>query len=140
MYEHFNMIIEIYGAAGNGPLDSWYDLSWKDAYDALAQFDEEDWNKLKEELPHKSNKWKECMVFCFDDDENQHEVDILNSLANTEDEHLLIMVADMIRLYFRYDKILSIQTIIQRISEIIDHVGPVSQIILYDFLKKAENT
>jgi hypothetical protein len=105
MYEQFDYIVEDFGAAGGGPSDQWYDCFCEDAWDTLDHFEEEDWKKLEEELPNKSNAWKKCMVYCFSDNENQHEINILNDLATTEDEDLLLMVVDILRLSFDYNKI-----------------------------------
>ena len=135
MYEEFNDLIDIYGITGNEPSEQWYDMYYEDGCEALEKFDEKDWQRLKEELVKKSDAWKECMVFCFDDNENQHEIDILNELSNTENDNLLTSIADRIRLCFEYDKIKNIDTIMQRASEIKDHMDGSSQTVLNSFLK-----
>ena len=73
MYELFDNLIEIYGLTGDKTSEQWFDMYYEDGCDLLDKFDEEDWMELKEELPNKSNPWKECMVFCFGDNNNQHE-------------------------------------------------------------------
>ena len=127
MYEQFDYIVEDFGAAGGGPSDQWYDCYWEDAWDTLDHFEEE-------ELPNKSNAWKKCMVYCFSDNENQHEINILNDLATTEDEDLLLMVVDILRLSFDYNKIPNIDIIKQRVSEIKEKADIVNQIMINDFL------
>ena len=136
MYEQFDYIVEDFGATGGGPSDQWYDCFCEDAWDALDHFEEEDWKKLEEELPNKSNAWKKCMVYCFSDNENQHEINILNDLATTEDEDLLLMVVDRLRLSFDYNKIPNIDIIKQRVSEIKEKAGIVNQMMINDFLNK----
>ena len=136
MYEAFNDIIETGGTIGDGPSIPWYELYWEDAYDMLKQFDENDWQQLKEELPNKSDEWKECMVFCFNDNENQHEIDIINDISNTESKKLLIRIADTIRLYFDYNKIENIDILKEKISQIKDEVDAPTQLVLNSFLKK----
>lgn len=76
------------------------------------------------------------MVYCFSDNENQHEINILNDLATTEDEDLLLMVVDRLRLSFDYNKIPNIDIIKQRVSEIKEKAGIIDQMIINDFLNK----
>ena len=135
MYEQFDYIVEDFGAVG-GPSDQWYDCYWEDAYETLVNFEEEDWKRLEEELPNKSNDWKKCMVYCFNDNENQHEINILNDLATTEDDDLLLKVADRLRSSFDYDKIQNIDIIKQRVSEIKETADIIDQMRINDFLKK----
>ena len=68
--------------------------------------------------------------------ENQHEINILNDLATTEDEDLLLMVVDRLRLSFDYNKIPNIDIIKQRVSEIKEKADIVNQMIINDFLNK----
>lgn len=134
MYELFDNIIEYCGLIGDQPASAWYELYWEDAFDALCNFTENDWEALRKELPNKSCAWQQCMVFCFADQDNQHEIDILNDLAHTEDERLLIMAADAIRLYFDYEKFSNIEIIKSRVSDIIDRVNEPTRMILDAFL------
>ena len=76
------------------------------------------------------------MVYCFSDNENQHEISILNDLATTEDEDLLLMVVDILRLSFDYNKIPNIDIIKQRVSEIKEKANIVNQIMINAFLNK----
>lgn len=135
MYELFDNLIEIYGFTGNSVSEQWYDMYYEDGCDLLDRFRDEDWAELKDELPDKSNLWKECLVFCLGDNNNQHEIDILNELANTEDEELLISIADRIRLCFDYNKIENIDIIRKRVSEIRDHMSIPCQMVLDSFLE-----
>lgn len=140
MYELFDNLIEIYGLTDDKTSEQWFDMYYEDGCNLLDKFDEEDWMELKEELQNKSNPWKECMVFCFGDNNNQHEIDILNELSNTEDEQLFIAVADKIRLCFDYDKIENIEAIKKRVSEIKDHMGVPTQMVLNSFLEKSKKS
>ena len=76
------------------------------------------------------------MVYCFSDNENQHEINILNDLATTEDEDLLLMVVDILRLSFDYNKIPNIDIIKHRVSEIKEKANIVNQIMINAFLNK----
>ena len=76
------------------------------------------------------------MVYCFHDNENQHEINILNDLATTEDDDLLLKVADRLRSSFDYDKIQNIDIIKQRVSEIKETADIIDQMRINDFLKK----
>ena len=136
MYEQFDYIVEDFGAVGSGPSDQWYDCYLEDACDTIDNFTEEDWKQLEEELPNKSNNWKHCMVDCFYDNKNQHEVNILNDLATTEDRDLLLKVVDRLRLYFDYDNIPNIDIIKQRVSEIKETADIIDQSRINEFLKK----
>ena len=74
--------------SGNFSEDSWYDDGCCIADDMIDSFVENDWIKLRNNLPSKEILWKRRLAYCLTNNENVHELEILLNFIDTQDEDL----------------------------------------------------
>lgn len=59
------------------------------AGEILLKFSLSDWDELSNQVLSKSIEWQRKIAYCLDNQCNEHELNILMSLLNTDDEELL---------------------------------------------------
>lgn len=96
MYKEFDLCITDF-SNDNEPGDYWYDCAVIESAEILSKFNESDWTCLFNELTHKSIFWKTRLVECLGDLKNNHEINIILSLIDTDNYDLFISCVDSLR-------------------------------------------
>ena len=78
-------------------LDEWYDVVINNAVSYLDAFTGDDWEKLFQVLPHKSDNWKRRLCDCLYDGKNQNHIKALHCLKKADDPELLKMVDEQLK-------------------------------------------
>nr|WP_211184579.1 hypothetical protein [Paenibacillus lemnae] len=81
----------------NASDDYWYDVGINDALMLLEQFSELDWKVLMDNIIDKSIEWQKRVVYCFGEDNDAREINIVLSLIDTTDKELFEMCIDSLR-------------------------------------------
>lgn len=97
MYNEFNSCLSDFSHESE-PGDYWYDCAVLEATAILESFSDDDWELLLKKLEGKTVFWKKRLVECLGDLHNQHEVDVILSVLDTDEEDLLIAGVDSLRL------------------------------------------
>lgn len=96
-YEEFDkLIMEMSG--DNVSDDYWYDIGVNEAMSILEDFSENDWDLLKKNIMDKPLNWKKRLVYCFEEEGDIREINIILSLVETKDKELFEMCIDSLRL------------------------------------------
>ncbi|WP_025722624.1 hypothetical protein [Paenibacillus polymyxa] len=95
-YEEFDKLItEMSGE--NASDDYWYDVGVNDAMSLMENFSETDWELLKKNIMDKSLEWQKRAVYCFEEENDVREINIILSLIETTDKELFEMCIDSLR-------------------------------------------
>ncbi|MGQ3479444.1 hypothetical protein [Paenibacillus sp. TY11] len=95
-YEEFDKLItEMSGE--NASDDYWYDVGVNDAMTLLEKFSEIDWEVLGRNIMDKSLEWQKRVVYCFEEENDAREINIILSLIETTDKELFEMCIDSLR-------------------------------------------
>jgi hypothetical protein len=95
-YEEFDKLItEMSGE--NASDDYWYDVGVNDAMTLLEKFSEIDWELLGKNIMDKSLEWQKRVVYCFEEENDAREINIILSLIETTDKELFEMCIDSLR-------------------------------------------
>lgn len=95
-YEEFDKLItEMSGE--NASDDYWYDVGVNDAMTLLEKFSEIDWELLGRNIMDKSLEWQKRVVYCFEEENDAREINIILSLIETTDKELFEMCIDSLR-------------------------------------------
>ncbi|POR27191.1 hypothetical protein [Paenibacillus polymyxa] len=95
-YEGFDKLItEMSGE--NASDDYWYDVGVNDAMTLMEKFSETDWELLKKNIMEKSLEWQKRVVYCFEEENDAREINIILSLIETTDKELFEMCIDSLR-------------------------------------------
>ncbi|MBU9705485.1 hypothetical protein KSP24_00920 [Paenibacillus sp. AK121] len=95
-YEQFDKLItEMSGE--NASDDYWYDVGVNDAMNLLENFSELDWELLKKNIMDKSLEWQKRVVYCFEEENDPREINIILTLIDTTDKELFEMGIDSLR-------------------------------------------
>jgi len=95
-YEEFDKLItEMSGE--NASDDYWYDVGVNDAMTLLGKFSETDWELLGKNIMDKSLEWQKRVVYCFEEENDVREINIILSLIETTDRELFEMCIDSLR-------------------------------------------
>ncbi|WP_324279569.1 hypothetical protein U3G77_09820 [Paenibacillus polymyxa] len=95
-YEEFDKLItEMSGE--NASDDYWYDVGVNDAMNLLENFSELDWELLKKNIMDKSLEWQKRVVYCFEEENDPREINIILTLIETTDKELFEMCIDSLR-------------------------------------------
>ncbi|WP_336046385.1 hypothetical protein [Solibacillus ferritrahens] len=118
-------------------VDSWYDDGCTIAGEILLEFSLSDWDELSNQVLSKSIEWQRKIAYCLDNQCNEHELNILMSLLNTDDEELFATCIDTLRSYTSQESkrmILGSPEILQRINDLLPGASAPVRKILQDFL------
>lgn len=123
-------------------LDYWYDEGFSIAQDMLAQFKEIDWEMLKIQMKYRDLGWKKRLVYCLNEYDSLHEIEILYELMETEDEELFESIVDSLRCH-NFKKMQDFNVIrkeyFEKIVSKLNTSDTVEKKIMSDFLSKLEN-
>lgn len=97
MYNKLNSCLSDFSHESE-PGDYWYDCAILEATTILESFSDSDWMLLLNKLEGKSVFWKKRLVECLGDLNNQHEISVIFSVLDTDDEDLIIAGVDALRL------------------------------------------
>ncbi|SDZ69177.1 hypothetical protein SAMN05421736_1522 [Evansella caseinilytica] len=132
MYRDLDILI-----SAETTLDSWYDDGCIIASEIISEFSIRDWEELARNVHTKPLEWQKKLAYCLDTNCSIHELEMLISLLNTEDEELFEMCIDTLRSFTKTENkqmILENPFIIHRVNELIPKAGVATKRILQDFL------
>ncbi|AQR94355.1 hypothetical protein [Clostridium saccharoperbutylacetonicum] len=95
-YEEFDKLITEMSRE-NASDDYWYDVGVSDAMTLLEKFSEDDWKVLGNNVIDKPLEWQKRLVYCFEEENDAREINIILSLIETTDKELFEMCIDSLR-------------------------------------------
>ncbi len=101
-YEEFDKLITDMSGE-NASDDYWYDVGVNDAMILLGKFSETDWELLGKNIMDKSLGWQKRVVYCFEEENDVREINIILSLIETTDRELFEMCIDSLRFLINDD-------------------------------------
>lgn len=119
-------------------IDSWYDDGFLIAQDIINNFSKDDWEKLSNNVLNKSLEWQKKIIYCFGNQIVQDELEIIGKLIHTDDDELLEMCIDALRLFdneMGHTYIKMHPEIIKEARKRMENKGNVTKRILQCFLK-----
>ncbi|MGZ0049820.1 hypothetical protein [Brevibacillus gelatini] len=120
-------------------VDSWYDDGCVIASEMLSEFSPSDWEELSNQVLSKPIEWQRKVAYCLDNKCSVHELIILISLLNTNDEELFEICIDTLRSYSSQEikkMILDNPQILQRVNDLLPTASIPVRKMLEDFLAK----
>ncbi len=120
-------------------VDSWYDDGCVLASEMLSEFSPSDWEELSNQVLSKPIEWQRKIAYCLDNKCSVHELNILISLLNTNDEELFEVCIDTLRSYSSQESkkmILDNPQILQRVNDLLPTASIPVRKMLEDFLTK----
>lgn len=138
-YEKFDKLItEISGE--NASDDYWYDVGVNDAMTLLEKFSDEDWESLGKNIMDKSLGWQKRVVYCFEEENDAREINIILSLVETTDKELFEMCIDSLRFLINdnnKDYIINHNELMEKLREMAS-IDNMSGRICREFLNKLQ--
>ncbi|WP_434778227.1 hypothetical protein [Neisseria sp. Ec49-e6-T10] len=122
----------------NSSEDFWYDYAFMQAQELLANFTDEDWEKLAYNLKDKSDVYKIRLVYCIDEDNGMNGFNLLLDLLN-ENNKVVEYVIDSLRSFNseRYKKLInSNKQIKDKVEALLKNASLPIKMILEAFLKQ----
>lgn len=95
-YQEFDKLITEMSVE-NASDDYWYDVGVSDAMNLLEKFSEDDWKLLGSNVMDKPLEWQKKVVYCFEEENDVREINIVLSLVETTDKELFEMCIDSLR-------------------------------------------
>ena len=92
MYNEFDMILKGSESDDDTTLNEWFEYEIINAATELEKFEQNDWDKLLEELPKISIHWKRWLSECLEDNIGNNQLKVLIELAKDDDVNLLCNV------------------------------------------------
>ncbi|MGG4108472.1 hypothetical protein AAXB25_31735 [Paenibacillus lautus] len=138
-YEEFDKLItEMSGE--NASDDYWYDVGVNDAMNLLGKFSDMDWELLGKNIMDKSLDWQKRVVYCFEDEGDAREINIILSLIETTDKELFEMCIDSLRFLINdtnKDCIINNNELMERLGRMAT-IDDISGRICMEFLNKLQ--
>lgn len=138
-YEEFDKLItEMSG--DNASDDYWYDVGVSDAMTLLEKFSEDDWKMLGNDIMDKPLEWQKRVVYCFEEENDAREINIILSLIETMDKELFEMCVDSLRFLIDYnnkDYIINNNGLMKKLSKMV-LIDNISSRICSEFLNKLQ--
>ncbi len=138
-YEEFDKLItEMSGE--NASDDYWYDVGVSDAMNLLEKFSEDDWKLLGSNVMDKPLEWQKKVVYCFEEENDAREINIVLSLVETTDKELFEMCIDSLRFLINDNNkeyIINNNELIQKLREMAS-IDSISGRICSEFLNKLQ--
>jgi hypothetical protein len=138
-YEEFDKLItEMSGE--NASDDYWYDVGVSDAMNLLEKFSEDDWKLLGSNVMDKSLEWQKKVVYCFEEENDAREINIVLSLVETTDKELFEMCIDSLRFLINDNNkeyIINNNELIQKLRKMAS-IDSISGKICSEFLNKLQ--
>lgn len=127
--------------SADSTVDSWYDEGCVIACEILSEFSLSDWDELSNQVLEKPIEWQRKIAYCLDSKCNEHELNTLISLLDTNDKELFEICIDTLRNYSseKYKKIIASKPqILQRVNALLPTVSKPVRRTLMDFLVKVQ--
>lgn len=121
--------------------DYWYDEGVLEAEEMLKKFSFKDWKLLQENIKNKPAKWQERVIYSFDGENSEQELEIILSIIHTSDKEVLLTCVDTLRSIMNVDmesEICLSPKLIEKIQAMADSEQIIVKKISNDFLKKLE--
>lgn len=138
MYKELDVLI----TGCQNTVDYWYDVGCIITSDMLAKFSQKDWEDLSSHVLMKPLEWQRKLAYCLDSSCNEHELNILLSLLDTDDEELFVICVDTLRSYTTLEAKQMIRdnpAMLIRVNELLPKAGVATRGVLEDFLVKIKN-
>ncbi|NQF15942.1 hypothetical protein HPY31_18770 [Brevibacillus sp. HB1.3] len=131
--------LDVFITGCQNTVDYWYDDGCIIASDMLAKFSQKDWEDLSSHVLMKPLEWQRKLAYCLDSSCNEHELNILLSLLDTDDEELFVICVDTLRSYTTLEAKQMIRdnpAMLVRVNELLPRAGVATRGVLEDFLVK----
>ncbi|MFF2531739.1 hypothetical protein ACFVS2_22795 [Brevibacillus sp. NPDC058079] len=131
--------LDVFITGCQNTVDYWYDYGCIIASDMLVKFSQKDWEDLSSHMLMKPLEWQRKLAYCMDSCCNEHELNILLSLLDTDDEELFVICVDTLRSYTTLEGKQMIRdnpAILVRVNELLPRAGVATRRVLEDFLVK----
>lgn len=138
-YEQFDKFITLMSGE-NASEDYWYDVGVDEAMYLLERFSDEDWEWLQKNITNKSVQWQKRVVYCFEEENDSREINIILSIVETEDKELFEICIDTLRVLINEnnnDYILNNKELMERVNELASRDSATGR-IGKEFLKKLQ--
>lgn len=119
--------------------DSWYDDGCVIAGEILAEFSQQDWEELANEVLSKPLEWQKKLAYCLDSTCTRYEVQILVAMLSTKDPELFEICIDTLRSFTSPESkqmILADPSILQQVRAVLPKASTPVKLILEDFIRK----
>ncbi|MGG4451469.1 hypothetical protein [Brevibacillus porteri] len=131
--------LDVFITGCQNTVDYWYDHGCIIASDMLEKFSQKDWEDLSSHVLMKPLEWQRKLAYCMDSCCNKHELNILLSLLDTDDEELFVICVDTLRSYTTLEGKQMIRdnpALLVRVNELLPRAGVATRRVLEDFLVK----
>ena len=135
MFEKLNEFINYYAVDDSYVESGWYEDAFEDAIEILDSFNDDDWKKLLDVLPTKSDLWKQRLAYCMYDSKSSNHLKALLSLVDTDNEDLLKIVIGCLN-RFDLESNEHKEEIINKIEQFMPSTSRISQDIFTKFIEK----
>lgn len=139
MYEELDFYLNDYASTNNAILNYFYDKGFEDIEEIIEQFNADDWEKLFKEIDNKSDLWKERLVYCLGDRENQNQIKLLEKLLKTKDDKLFLQIINTLRTSFDVNSIGNTEEIIKKIELLIPEANKFDAAAFSDYIEKVNS-
>ena len=118
--------------------DYWYDEGIIEAQDMLEKFLPEDWDRLRQIIKNKPDEWKKRVIYCFDGENTEKQIEIVFDLMDTEDKELFEGCIDTLRCLINEDNRDKIKNMpqIECVHKYLPKENGIMKMIYLDFFKK----
>ena len=136
MFNKLCNLIDLYDESTDEKMFLWNEIVSRDAMSILDNFSEKDWNLLLNSIYNKSDTWKERLVYCLRNKDNDYQKKIIMKIIDTKNVDLFkktMYVIISVGFIFNYD---DLEEISKKIYAFINYFDEYNQDILISFLKK----
>lgn len=119
--------------------DYWYNEGFVIAREIIEKFQKSDWELLLKEIDNKELDWKKRLAYCIDNRDNPYELKILLRLFESDDDELLKLTIDSLRLFDNETSkalILKNTLLRKKLNYLMNNSSDITKIMLKDYLKK----
>lgn len=135
MIDEFNELMQYFAKEDSFTTNEWYDDGFMDVIEVLRQFTNEDWQKVLEELPTKSDVWKKRLAYCIHSKSDVNQLKVLMAMANTDNEDLLKIVIAGLK-EFNLEGNEQRENIVKKVEQFLPSDDRLSQEVFSDFIEK----
>ena len=104
----------------------------------LEKFLPEDWDRLRQIIKNKPDEWKKRVIYCFDGENTEKQIEIVFDLMDTEDKELFEGCIDTLRCLINEDNRDKIKNMpqIECVHKYLPKENGIMKMIYLDFFKK----
>jgi lin0188 protein len=137
MYDHFDDFIKTFGGE-NASEDYWYDVALFESIETVNKFNEDDWEKVMQNISSKSKIWKIRLLESFGDDSSAERIIIThNLLEESSDDEVLMAAIDYLRgIPIRLSGVINGKSL-QKLKSLKEK-NKINKIIIDDFMKSRQ--